>query len=526
MIGGRFVLEVEVGTGGMGTVWRGRDDTTGGPVAVKILHREGEADLERFAREAAILAQLDHPGIVRYVAHGSDWLAMEWLEGETLAERLLRGRLGMRASVDLVRRAAEALGAAHARGVVHRDVKPTNLFLCKGGGLKLLDFGVARKAHQRGPTATGVMVGSAGYMAPEQVRGLRTIDARVDVFGLGCVLYECLIGKPAFAGDDPLAILSRLLLEDPPRPSTGVAELDALVGRMLAQAPSERPPSGEAVAHELATLLPRVVDDAPEPSAVITGAEKRLSRAVAPPLPSDTPFVGRERELSALCAWAAEVREEAESRWVRIVGPAGIGKTRLSQELVKREGDCVVLIDDGRTTPRDRPVLVISTAREAAIDSRWQELRLAPLLRKAAERLAAQLLPQATPDAIAHLVERAAGNPRHLELLASAGGDAPEALLAEVQAELDALPQAARRLLRAASVLGRRFSREGLCAIAGEQAVAGFLDHLVACEVLEQSGDELAFRRPLVWEAARATLTDDDRVLAERLAARWRASRA
>ena len=521
MIGGRFVLEAEVGTGGMGTVWRGRDQTTGAVVAVKILHREGEADLERFAREAAILAQLDHPAIVRYVAHGDDWLAMEWLEGETLAERLLRGRLGARTSVELVRRAAEALGAAHAHGVVHRDVKPTNLFLCRGGGLKLLDFGVARKAHQRGPTATGVMVGSAGYMAPEQVRGLKTIDARVDVFGLGCVLYECLAGKPAFAGDDPLAILSRMLLELPPRPQTGVAQLDALCARMLAQAPSERPPSGEAVAHELATLLPHVIDDAP-PSAVITGAEKRLSRAVAPP-PSSAPFVGRERELAALAAWAAEVRDEGESRWVRVVGPAGIGKTRLVQELRKRESD-VVPADDG-PAPHDHPVLVVATARESQIDARWQELRLAPLLRKAAERLAAHLVPDATPDAIAHLVERAAGNPRHLELLAAAGGDAPEALLAEVQAELDALPQAARRLLRAASVLGQRFLREGLCAIAGDAAVASFLDHLVACEVLERSGDELAFRRPLVWEAARATLTDDDRALAERLAAHWRATR-
>jgi DNA-binding winged helix-turn-helix (wHTH) protein len=256
------------------------------------------------------------------------------------------------------------------------------------------------------------------------------------------------------------------------------------------------------------------------PVAVVPGlpAEQRtnLQRAL-------TSFVGRERELAALAAWAAEVRDEGESRWVRVVGPAGIGKTRLVQELRKRESD-VVPADDG-PAPHDHPVLVVATARESQIDARWQELRLAPLLRKAAERLAAHLVPDATPDAIAHLVERAAGNPRHLELLAAAGGDAPEALLAEVQAELDALPQAARRLLRAASVLGQRFSREGLCAIAGDAAVASFLDHLVACEVLERSGDELAFRRPLVWEAARATLTDDDRALAERLAAHWRATR-
>jgi hypothetical protein len=504
----RFERLEQVGDGGMGTVWRARDRTTGELVALKILHREGAADLERFVREAAILAELDHPGIVRYIAHGDGWLAMEWLDGETLAQRLLRGRLGVHESIDLVRRAAEALGAAHARGIVHRDVKPSNIFLA-GERIKLLDFGVARRARERGPTQTGVMVGSAGYMAPEQVRGLRNLDARVDVFALGCVLYECVTGRPAFAGDDPLAMLSRMLLEPPPVP--GIRELDALIAKMLAHAPSERPAGGAAVADALSHIS--AGDEAPSAPSGITAAERRLTRA-EPLSKRAAPFVGRDRELAALAAFADEVREEGVTRRVRIVGPAGIGKTRLAEEIARRE---VIVAFEETTEPR----LVIATAREPMPSDQWHELRLAPLLRKPSEKLAAHLLgPEATPEAIARLCERAAGNPRHLELLAAAGD---EAVLAEVQTELDVLPAAARRLLRAASVLGQRFSRDGLAAIAGD--VGSLLDDLVACEVLERAGDEFAFRRPLVWEAARATLTDDDRALAERLASRWRASR-
>src|SRR5687767_15126094 len=162
----------------MGTVFRARDRLTGQPVALKVMKR-GDDDLvrsERFAREARLLADLRHPGIVRYVAHGTTragepYLAMEWLEGEDLASRLKAGPLTVPSALALVERAAEALGKAHAQGVVHRDVKPSNLFIVGGevDRVKVLDFGIARLRHPVDVTGTGTRIGTPTYMAPEQV---------------------------------------------------------------------------------------------------------------------------------------------------------------------------------------------------------------------------------------------------------------------------------------------------------------------------------------------------------------------
>src|SRR5262249_34890757 len=151
-------------------------------------------------REARLLAELRHPAIVRYESHGvtpagEPYLVMEWLAGETLSERLFRGTLSVEEAVVLGRRVAEAPSAAHERGVLHRDIKPDNLFLSEGmiERVKVVDFGIARTgAAARVVTRTGVLVGTVGYMAPEQVRGELDADARVDVFSLGCVLFEAL----------------------------------------------------------------------------------------------------------------------------------------------------------------------------------------------------------------------------------------------------------------------------------------------------------------------------------------------
>src|SRR5882724_7195974 len=208
VLDGRFELERIAGIGGMGTVFRARDRTSGEPVAVKML-RSGPGDgSARFLREIRVLQTLRHPGIVRYVADGATparelWLAMEWLEGESLQQRLSRGGLTAAESVVLVRRLAEALGAAHAQGILHRDIKPSNIML-PGGELeraKMLDFGVARVSDARA-TRTGIMIGTPGYMAPEQARGSKEVGPRADVFALGCVLFECLTGRLAFTGDN------------------------------------------------------------------------------------------------------------------------------------------------------------------------------------------------------------------------------------------------------------------------------------------------------------------------------------
>jgi eukaryotic-like serine/threonine-protein kinase len=193
LIADRFVVERRAGAGGMSIVYRARDGETGAPCAVKVLARAEPRLLERFDREARLLAELRHPGIVRYLTHGittegDRYLAMEWLEGEDLSERLSRAPLAISDTLTLARVVAEALHFAHARGVVHRDVKPSNLYLPDGQieRVKVLDFGIARLLDDSGAsTRTGVRVGTPSYMSPEQARGLSKIDGRTDVFSLG-----------------------------------------------------------------------------------------------------------------------------------------------------------------------------------------------------------------------------------------------------------------------------------------------------------------------------------------------------
>jgi tetratricopeptide (TPR) repeat protein len=291
LLDGRFDLERVAGSGGMGTVYRAVDRTSGEPVAIKLLRSTAADTMGRFAREIRVLAALRHPGIVRYIADGRTpegelWLAMEWLDGQTLSHRLAHGGLTAAESIALARRVAEALGMAHERNVVHRDVKPSNLFLPDGDleRIKVLDFGVARITDAtRDATRTGVMIGTPGYMAPEQTRGDKDVGARADVFALGCVLFECLTGQPVFVGDNIMAVLAKILLEDAMRVSELRPdlpdELDRLVARMLAKRPDERPRDGAQLAAELGNLGTIDLGDRPRTSArmaALTGTERRL----------------------------------------------------------------------------------------------------------------------------------------------------------------------------------------------------------------------------------------------------------
>jgi hypothetical protein len=265
VLAGRFVIERLAGSGGMGTIHRGTDLSTREAVAIKVMASERLGDANRFAQEAVVLAELSHPSIVRYIAHGTtpqstQFLAMEWLEGEDLAERLARSPLTVEESLLLLRRACEGVAEAHARGVVHRDLKPSNLFLMHRdpASLKVLDFGIARQREgTRTVTQSGTVLGTVGYMSPEQAMGSRDVDARTDVFALGCVLFECLTGRAAFVGPNAVAVLAKVLREDPPRVSElrdGLGDpFDVLVARMLAKSPDERP-------RDAATLL-RALDE-------------------------------------------------------------------------------------------------------------------------------------------------------------------------------------------------------------------------------------------------------------------------
>ncbi len=263
----RFVLERVAGAGGMATVYRALDRRSGARVALKLVRDADNEIVRRFDHEAQSLAELHHPHVVRYVAHGSvgpsdRWLAMEWLEGEDLAVRLARGPLSIEDAITLGARVARALEAAHGRGVIHRDIKPSNLLLIGSSveDVRLIDFGIAQTSSvSRRVTETGMAIGTPGYMAPEQARGDRMrVDGRADLFSLGAVLFECVTGRAVFEGKHLMAVLARLLFEEAARIRDlcpeAPTELDELVANLLAKNPEARPHDAGAVARALESM--------------------------------------------------------------------------------------------------------------------------------------------------------------------------------------------------------------------------------------------------------------------------------
>ena len=230
---GPYEIVAPVGEGGMGEVYRARDTRLNRSVAIKVLP-QGIADdpgrMARFEQEARSIAALNHPNILAIydvgVQDGTSYLVMELLEGETLHQRLEHGALPVRKAVEIGTQIAFGLAAAHERGIIHRDLKPENIFLTKDGHVKLLDFGLAKdqSGGDGGPssgmtltmrTAPGVVLGTAPYMAPEQVRG-ELLDYRADIFSFGAVLYEMLTGKRAFSGESSVETMNAILKSDPP----------------------------------------------------------------------------------------------------------------------------------------------------------------------------------------------------------------------------------------------------------------------------------------------------------------------
>ncbi|MCL2725331.1 MAG: protein kinase [Polyangiaceae bacterium] len=343
VIADRFEIERRVSTGGMSAVLRARDRRLGGVVAIKVLFgRDAGEHRERLYREARILEKLSHPGIVRHVAHGETldgqpFLAMEWIAGETLDKRLSRTGLTMDEAVRLVTRVAETLAVAHGKGIIHRDIKPSNLIL-RGGDLErptIIDFGIARMGLGASSiTNTGVMLGTLGYMSPEQARGIKDIDARADVFALGAVLFKCVTGEPAFPGDDEVAVLTKMLFDKPPRArdvrKDVPAPLDDLLARMLSRDIAQRPMDGGVAAAELAALGPM---DSVVPYSVretgmqgnrITHGEQRLVSVVAVTshLGSDDDDTLRGRAWGGLKTLADQLRAASAPFGAQIEAPA------------------------------------------------------------------------------------------------------------------------------------------------------------------------------------------------------------
>src|ERR1700716_1640721 len=272
---GPYEILTAIGAGGMGEVYRARDTRLDRIVAIKVLptHLADRSELrERFEREAHVVASLNHPHIctVHDTGHqdGIDFLVMEYLEGETLAQRLLKGALPLEQVLQYAIEIADALDKAHRKGVTHRDLKPGNIMLTKSG-TKLLDFGLAKLKQEVAPanvqlsqlptandplTAQGTIVGTLQYMAPEQLEG-KEVDARTDIFAFGAVVYEMATGKRAFEGKSQASVIGAILRDDPPavsslRPMTPPA-LDRVVKRCLAKDPDDRWQSANDLANEV-----------------------------------------------------------------------------------------------------------------------------------------------------------------------------------------------------------------------------------------------------------------------------------
>ncbi|KFE64610.1 serine/threonine-protein kinase [Hyalangium minutum] len=374
LLAGRFLLESLAGRGGMGSVYRAKDTQTGQTVALKLLHPMQSADgLQRFSREAELLAELRHPSIVSHVAHGfleqgHPFLAMEWLEGEDLANRLGRQPLSLSETLTLMRHAADALATAHRHGIVHRDLKPSNLFLRHGRPeeVVLLDFGLARRTvPSQALTGSHVVLGTPGYMAPEQASGQGETTPSADIFSLGCVLYECLTGQPPFSAPHFAAVLAKILFT-PPTPLRSVrTELpevfQTLVDRMLAKDPHQRIPD----APSLMPLLP-TVDELPELEGV---APTQVARV-------DSPMAAEQQLVSILLAAPPVVAEPGpeamvQRRSLRDSLRAVLTPHRAQVELMA-DGSLVLTLLAGRHGATDQASLAARCA--LSLKERWPEV--------------------------------------------------------------------------------------------------------------------------------------------------------
>src|SRR5277367_1526199 len=272
---GPYEIQSPVGAGGMGEVYRARDARLNRDVAIKILPASFSTDperLQRFAQESRAAAALNHPNILSIFdigeERGAPYVVSELLEGETLRDRLRNGLLTSRKAIDYAQQIASGLAAAHEKGIVHRDLKPENLFITDDGRAKILDFGLAKFTRPEADTSgdaptqqiatdAGTVMGTVGYMSPEQVRG-KPADPRSDIFAFGAILYEMLSGKRAFHGESSVETMSAILKEEPPdlaETNRNVSPaLERIVRHCLEKNPAERFQSARDVAFNLEAL--------------------------------------------------------------------------------------------------------------------------------------------------------------------------------------------------------------------------------------------------------------------------------
>ncbi len=307
----RYVLQDRIGAGSMGEVWRATDVVLNRPVAVKLMRSELVSQPgfpERFLTEARIMATIRHPGVVAVHDYHSDaeraFLVMEYVDGESLSRRLHRvGPLAPELAMQLLAQAADALHAAHAEGVVHRDIKPGNLLVTPDDRVVLTDFGIARSATSPSLTMTGALLGTPSYLSPEQVLGEKATYLS-DVYALGVVAYECLTGRKPFEGDNPFEVATKRLREPcPPLPPEIPAPVAAVVTRALAVDPQQRWRSAAELAAVARRALTGASPDLPLGSLADAGAagvgagdvSDGVTARIPLPSPTSTPTFSRGR---------------------------------------------------------------------------------------------------------------------------------------------------------------------------------------------------------------------------------------
>jgi serine/threonine-protein kinase len=248
VLSGRYRLEAKLGSGGMSTVYLASDQTLDRPVAVKVMHREMSEQpdqLERFRQEARAVAKLSHPNVVSVIDAGEDgghpYIVFEYVEGETLKQRIARvGALDTQEAIAYAIEVARGLTVAHARKMVHRDIKPQNILIDHEGRAKLTDFGISRQLEQDGMTATGRVLGTTDYVAPEQAMGQGS-DQRSDIYALGVVLYEMLTGEVPFQADSQVGVAMKHVNEDLPDVQSRRPEVSAAVALVVERSTAKRP---------------------------------------------------------------------------------------------------------------------------------------------------------------------------------------------------------------------------------------------------------------------------------------------
>ncbi|HEX4979814.1 MAG TPA: protein kinase [Acidimicrobiales bacterium] len=335
---GRYRLVSPIARGGMAEVWEGVDEILARPVAVKVLHRHLAADdgfRERFRREAVAAARLSHPNVVATYDTGQDgdlpFIVMELVRGRTLRALLDDGGIGPATAVAVAVQVADALAAAHAAGIVHRDVKPGNILLCEGtdvgaaGSVKVADFGIARAATDSTDadlTQPGTVLGTTKYLAPEQVQGGEP-DARSDVYALGVVLYEMVTGKPPFAADSPMATAMAHVHQTPMRPRQLRAGIPRSIEAVVLRAIDKDPAARYQSAGELALAL-RSLD---------TGADDAVPFVVRDPTPpAGSPAAFGQSERRWLLPAAAIVGAGAVLVSIAVaLGGSDVGRTILDR---------------------------------------------------------------------------------------------------------------------------------------------------------------------------------------------------